>query len=289
MYLDTDMLAPGQPRPPPINHKRMFVPAQMFLFPVLAHKKGLQSANHKPFICRFRVFFSGQEPDLAKESSCPNTRVSLPKLGCVDFTRIRVPVKQGIVMTDKINALCDSIIAKAHEFVGVGDFSAVSAAAEALSAIAKCGADLDQKTNHTESEAQPAEVQSVSTKEREVQQPAVGTITPNLAQPAATTVEPDQRPKQLTGQELADCLRSIDESLASAGYEADDWEILRRRRISTSEAASFAGISKSTILNWCNAGSVLCDQDPNRKRVTWLICPRSIALRINSLPDPRIV
>jgi len=207
----------------------------------------------------------------------------------VDFTRIRVPVKQGIVMTDKINALCDSIIAKAHEFVGVGDFSAVSAAAEALSAIAKCGADLNQKTDHTELEARPAEVQPVSTKEREVKQPYVGTVTPNLAENAPTTVEPDKRPLQLTGEELADCLRSIDESLASAGYEADDWEIIRRHRISTAEAASFAGISKSTILNWCNAGSVVCDQDPHRKRVTWLICPRSIALRINSLPDPRIV
>jgi len=192
-------------------------------------------------------------------------------------------------MTDKINALLDSIILKAHEFVRVGDFSAVSAAAEALTAIAKCGADLGQKTNHTESEPPPAEVQPVSTKERELGKPDVGTVTPNLAQHAATTVEQDQRPHQLTGQELADCLTSIDESLASAGYEADDWEILRRRRISTAEAASFAGISKSTILNWCNAGSVLCDQDPNRRRVTWLICPRSVALRINSLPDPRIV
>ena len=188
-------------------------------------------------------------------------------------------------MTDKINALCDSIIAKAHEFVGVGDFSAVSAAAQALSDVAKCGVDLDQKTNRTELEAPPTEVQPVSTKEREVQR----TVTPNLAEHAAATVESDQRPQQLTSQELADCLRSIDESLAAAGYEADDWEILRRRRISTAEAASFAGISKSTILNWCNAGSVLCDQDPNRRRVTWLICPRSVALRINSLPDPRIV
>lgn len=98
--------------------------------------------------------------------------------------------------------------------------------------------------------------------------------------------KPDPQPANILPAANHDTV--IERLLAPLGYDDDDLELLRLRWINSANAAEFAGISTSTIRSWCKDGSIVCEQDPNRERVTWLICPRSVALRINNIPDPRL-
>ena len=200
-------------------------------------------------------------------------------------------------MTEKLTELCDSIIAKAHEFVGVGDFSSVTAAAEALSAIAKCGYE-HKKPSTSEVVLDSTSVESaesclddkLSKRQSDLNMDCPDTVLPSHAEDNSP-----ETARTCMASAAFNYDQQIFNQLAQCGYDQSecdddesDFHFLGQEWISTSAAAKFAGMSVDAIRNWCKNGTVLCKQDPVSARKVWLVCPRSIALRINKIPDPRL-
>ena len=85
--------------------------------------------------------------------------------------------------------------------------------------------------------------------------------------------------------------REIDSLLATEYHAFDDrdaLEFMKKRWVPTHDAAEFAAVTADTIRNWCNSGMIVCKIKERTDRKAWLVCPRSVALMINDLPDPRL-
>jgi len=98
--------------------------------------------------------------------------------------------------------------------------------------------------------------------------------------------KPDPQPANILPAANHDT--AIERLLAPLGYDDDDQAKLQKLWLTSEEAAVFAGVSVSSVRNWCEAGYVFCELAKSTKRRAWRICPRSVALRINNISDPRL-
>ena len=101
---------------------------------------------------------------------------------------------------------------------------------------------------------------------------------------------PDSKPDFSTETEppKSDNDKAIRQLLLNIGYDDDDWEMLNQSWLTSEQAAEFAGMSADSIRHWCKHDLVHCRHDPLKARKVWMVCPRSVALRINNIPDPRL-
>ena len=72
-------------------------------------------------------------------------------------------------------------------------------------------------------------------------------------------------------------------------FDHDDWtEFIDLEWVTITDATKFTGEGKDKIYEWKNEGQIVWRSKPHSKRQIFQFCPKSIALKLANVADPRL-
>ena len=93
-------------------------------------------------------------------------------------------------------------------------------------------------------------------------------------------------PTESSSDDVVEILRNLS---PVQRYSEDDWtDFIDKDWVSTAEVERFAGEGKDLVYKWKNDNEVVWRLKPFSKRQIFQFCPKSIALRLVGMPDPRL-